>query len=769
MTNCSYAGLTSVPRTISSLTSYLVLNGNNFNTIKNNSFSNLVNLIWLDLSNSCIYHIESNVFLKLQALQVLSLKDNYLCEKNNSYAEGVFNPLAKELKVLDISGNLKNISLKNQSYPGEALNVLHSLAILRLDCISGQKLSKEFQNLTNLKELDFSHGTQAEDLPDDMFDSVSNVAIQTVNFTNVNLTKINGSIFSVFKSLEVLDLTNNPQLRQITVDIALALQKTSIQELYLAKTCIGRSTTISVADVIKNLKGTNITVLTLDWNEIHMGESVIFDRLPNLEILTATHNSINSYHSFLYNLTDAKNLRKLDISYQNTYVPSPCGNQQVNPEIICETKHPVSPHKSETVTFPFPIWWPDKLEWLSLSHNEIHFSPLPAFLFLRNGTIDYVDLSSNIFETIPQPFYCYHTVSPIKHVDLSNCEIQCVTNNFFTQCQWSLKSLNASHNKLGLLQGGCNKNPSSRDFSLFFKPLTTLETLDISYNLISILDEDFLQSQENLRELRISHNDLTSWKSNMTKCIHLELLDLSYNSLNSLSLEIRLTLTQLQANPKHRTKEHISLNLAGNPIDCTCKNIPFLQWLARTKLDLLDIENYKCSFKGRTKVKMSIGISQILSHLESECTSKVWLIVSYGGLALYILVVTVATTCYRWRHFMKYMIIKMRMRRERLQALIGNEGQYDFDAFVSCTREGAKWMKKYLLPKLENKDTRFKFCIAQRDFVVGKTIIDNIMDSINRSRKTILLVDETFINSKWCQEELLLSHHVSGETSIFEH
>ena len=104
------------------------------------------------------------------------------------------------------------------------------------------------------------------------------------------------------------------------------------------------------------------------------------------------------------------------------------------------------------------------------------------------------------------------------------------------------------------------------------------------------------------------------------------------------------------------------------------------------------------------------------------------------------------------------------MRRERLQALIGREGQYDlynYDAFISCTREGAKWLKKYFLPKLENNNTGFKFCIAQRDFIVGKTIIDNIMDSINKSRKTILLVDETFIKSKWCQEELLLSHHVS--------
>ena len=762
MTNCSYAGLTSVPKNISSLTKYLILVGNDFGTIKNNSFSKLSNLTWLDLSNSQIYHMESDAFLKLQDLKVLSLKDNHLCEKNSSYAEGVFNPLAKELKFLDISGNLQDISQEKLSYPGKTLNVLDSLAFLRLDCISGQRLNKEFQNLTNLKVLDFSHGTEAEYLPPDMFDSISNVAIQTVNFTNVNLTKINGSMFGALKSLEVLDLTNNPQLKNITVDIAGNLSHT-IQELYLAKTCLGK--TGSVADVIGNLTGKNITVLTLDWNQIHkMGESHVFDRLPNLEILTLTHNNVRDYTGFLYNFTNAKHIRKLDSSYQLTYVPrSPCQQDSS----IQETNE--YPHSERKSNYFFPIWWPEKLEWLSLSSNELRFSPLPGIDFMRNGSIKFVNVSNNVFYTAPNPFNCYHTISTIEYVDISHCEMTCITKHFFTRCQWLLKSINASHNSFGSLQGGCDENPNPKDFSTLFEPLNALETLDISYNSLSYFYEDFLQAQENIKELIISHNDLTSWNSNMTKWIHLELLDLSYNRLTTLSLETRLILTTFERYPKNRTKDHISLNLAGNPINCTCKNIPFLQWMARTQLHMVDLKRYQCFFDDGQEVSMSVGIPNILSRLESECTSNTSLILSYVGLALFVIIVITTTTSYRWRHYIKYLILRMRMRRERLQAFIGGEGDYHFDAFISCTREGAKWTKTYFLPKLENKTTGFKFCIAQRDFVVGKTIIDNIMDTINRSRKTILLVDETFINSKWCQEELLLSHHVSRETNILEY
>ena len=754
MTNCSYAGLTSIPTNISSLTSYLMLVGNNFKTIKNNSFANLVHLTWLDLSNSQIYHIESDAFLELQMLGVLLLKDNYLCEKNNSYAEGVFDALGKGLKLLDIRGNLKTISLEMRSYPGKAFKVLRSLHILKLDCVWGRKLSKEFQNLINLKELDFSYGTEAEGLPIDMFDSVSNVAVELVNFTNVNLTKINGLMFAALTSLQVLDLTNNPQLKNITVDIAQSLGHT-IRELYLTQTCLG--TTGSVADVIGNLKGKNITVLTLDWNQIHtMGQSHVFDELPNLEILTVTHNNVLDYTGFLFNFTYAKHLKILDISYQSTWVPSyPCGNQQV-----ASAQETSNLRSQRILNYFFPIWWPDKLEWLSLSNNELVFDVMPAIDFMRNGSIKHIDVSNNIIEHVPDPLYCYDTISTMEHVDISNCEIYCITKQFFTKCQWSLKFINASHNNFGLLQEGCNEKPSPQDFSILFEPLTTLDGLDISYNSFSFLYEDFLQTQENLRELIISHNDLTSWRSNMTKWIHLELLDLSYNSLTTLSLETRLTLTHLEGNPKNRTKEQISLNLMGNPLKCNCKNIPFLQWLARTELYLVDFKHYQCFSDDGQKVNMSSGIFNILSRLESECSSKIWLLLSSAGLALYFVVVTIITTCYRWRHYIKYVILKMRMRRERLQDFIGREGQYDFDAFVSCTREGAKWLKKYFLPKLENEATGLKFCIAQRDFVVGKTVIDNIMDTINRSRKTILLVDDTFINSKWCQEELLLSHHV---------
>ena len=58
-------------------------------------------------------------------------------------------------------------------------------------------------------------------------------------------------------------------------------------------------------------------------------------------------------------------------------------------------------------------------------------------------------------------------------------------------------------------------------------------------------------------------------------------------------------------------------------------------------------------------------------------------------------------------------------------------------------------------------ETSLRFCVAQRDFLVGATIIDNIIRAINGSRKVVLLITPNFLQSGWCKEELLIAHNVS--------
>ena len=386
---------------------------------------------------------------------------------------------------------------------------------------------------------------------------------------------------------------------------------------------------------------------------------------------------------------------------------------------------------------------------------------VPKTIFLNNGSIKYVDVSGNRFAKFPYPAFCMENViSTVEHMNASNCEIKCVTKYLFENCTFSVKFLNLSNNEIGLLED-CNENPT--DVLLMLNSVTTLETLDLSFNNFTMLLNDFFDTFINLKRLYLSGNKLSSWEPTLIKSGYLEHLDLSYNKFQTFPEDTRLMLNKLDENHFHKTSKHISLNLLGNTFLCSCEHIQLLKWLATSKIHFMHLEQYTCEFINRKQVQLSNNLNQIIIELESECTSNTWFICSVVGLAIHFTLVTLTTVLFCFRHFLKYLILKMRMRRERLDAVLGINNEYLYDAFISCTREGAKWAKKHLLPKLENQDTGLKFCVAQRDFLVGKTIIDNIMDTISKSRKTILLVDETFKKSEWCQEELLLSHHVSGE------
>ena len=184
-----------------------------------------------------------------------------------------------------------------------------------------------------------------------------------------------------------------------------------------------------------------------------------------------------------------------------------------------------------------------------------------------------------------------------------------------------MKFANLSHNQLGLLEGGCNKDPM--DTWLSIKPLKTLEILDLSYNRIDLLLNDTFDKLVNLRKLFLSNNkiNLSSWKPNLTNLVHLEYLDLSYNNFQTLPLHTRLMLHKMD-----KTSKNLTFNLEGNTFSCTCKNIQFLKWLASSDIHFEHLERYICEFFDYEVVPISNNLNQIIKQFESECTSNMWLI-----------------------------------------------------------------------------------------------------------------------------------------------
>lgn len=91
--------------------------------------------------------------------------------------------------------------------------------------------------------------------------------------------------------------------------------------------------------------------------------------------------------------------------------------------------------------------------------------------------------------------------------------------------------------------------------------------------------------------------------------------------------------------------------------------------------------------------------------------------------------------------------------RNRRQALAGGERRYKYDVFVAYAAEELRWVQMELLPVLEGQ-WRLRLCIHQRDFELGKHIVDNICDSVKDSDRILLVLSPHFARSQWCQFEL---------------
>jgi hypothetical protein len=77
--------------------------------------------------------------------------------------------------------------------------------------------------------------------------------------------------------------------------------------------------------------------------------------------------------------------------------------------------------------------------------------------------------------------------------------------------------------------------------------------------------------------------------------------------------------------------------------------------------------------------------------------------------------------------------------------------KYDF--LVMFSKTDAQWVYRTLLPKLEAQ-SKFKGCIADRDYRLGEPIFKNMKDSLENSVSKLLVITPDFLEDSFCQREL---------------
>ena len=114
--------------------------------------------------------------------------------------------------------------------------------------------------------------------------------------------------------------------------------------------------------------------------------------------------------------------------------------------------------------------------------------------------------------------------------------------------------------------------------------------------------------------------------------------------------------------------------------------------------------------------------------------------------------VTIILLIRKYRRRIGYFFLRLRKGHEL------DDRECAADAFVIYSDTDRFWVHDVMVPKLE-QEMGLTLCIHYRDFLPGKDIDQQILDSMNNSRKTIAVLSEAFLDSHWCNYELRVARH----------
>lgn len=325
----------------------------------------------------------------------------------------------------------------------------------------------------------------------------------------------------------------------------------------------------------------------------------------------------------------------------------------------------------------------------------------------------------------------------LQHLDLS---LNSLVYDGVGECVWPTNITNMSLSSNSLTD------------SVFKCLPKEIKTLDLQNNQISVVPSSTLKV-ENLSSLNLNANRLRDLPVCNSFPILQELL-LKSNSLHAPSVN------KLASCPKLKT-----LDVSHNPFICSCILTSFLSFgdksekkEGHTGIKLLGWPlDYYCSYPETIRDSTLKDISMP----EVSCNG--------GILAITILcpavavIIAVVSLCHRldvpWYMGMicQWTRAKHRARTQQVRPedLVGVE----FHAFVSYSQHDADWVHNALLPNLEGPAGGLRICQHEKNFVPGKTIIENIINCVEKSRRSVFVLSAHFVKSEWCHYELYFASH----------
>nr|XP_054762538.1 toll-like receptor 3 isoform X1 [Lytechinus pictus] len=732
--DCRHRDLRTIPSGFPETVETLLLSYNSIHVITNESFHGLVNLVTLELHHNSISKLRSDFFEDQTKLRYLSLSHNQIGDK---LPDDAFKHL-RALEVLDLS-------YMNHGFTVLPLALQELIHLRSLNVSSNRLQSASFTPgvaFPALLELRLGKN-QIESLQNEDFEALLNCNLDFLDLTENQISAIDSGVFHPIASIAELDFSKGLHPAAIP-SLAEALTDYQVNALYLRE--IGLE--IWNSNNFKNLRNSSLEKLDISFNNITTLDSG-FSGLSKISslIIQSSHVAHISNTAFSgLQLVVTLDLSGNDIAIITDGMFSSLSNTRLKTLYLDSNKIKridasggfsglsnlhylkISKNKIEQNFIGDEFKDLDSLEVLDMGVNRnISLSP-DAFRLLKNLQTLYLNLANlkNI-TVVPSPF---DKLSNLTKLDLSNNNMAALHKDTLSNLSY-LETVYLQHNNLYNMWNETVYVP-------FLKYLRRLKHLNLCFNGFQNIPNDSLSSLHELETLLLCHNKISQLQDGVLDGLPLTSLDLGYNEINLINQTL---IEPLQGSLQ-------ILAVSGNPFSCGCNLQWFRNWLDVTKVHVNDSSHMKCASPPEMRGKLVMDFHPERLNCDHLLPFYIWIIIGVGsGMVLVIVGLSV-----KFRFHINYCWNLVNARRRKYQRIKGEDRPFLYDAFVSFSNKDEDWVKNELVQNLEG-EYGFRLCIHDRDFILGKKILDSIVEAVDSSRFTLCIMSTNYLDSHWCKME----------------
>ena len=408
-------------------------------------------------------------------------------------------------------------------------------------------------------------------------------------------------------------------------------------------------------------------------------------------------------------------------------------------------------HCQDCSVFPIMV----SIKRLKLIYGHIHVpinnliikSKQTNFCFHWSNQLEYLDISSNTY--LVQEFLTYNTstITGLKHMkvlNVSNTEITSVPDNILISFP-SLQVIDMSRNNITFY----------KERSVILSSNGDIQCLNFAHNQINFLPQNLFSNLLSLRKLDLSNNHIHDFDFNISRLDSLKNLNLENNMISEIPEATHEQLTHLA---ERITPRVITVDLSNNQLVCLCSSIPSISFMSQSKPTNLVFKNYD-EYLCLNGVNDRVHVHNLNLHsLWWDCLgSGVYVGIGFACATFLITIILLLTvTIYRKRWWFRYQYFLSHRFWKNYHKIDTLDTPFEYDLFVSYNHCDYQFVNEMLQPKLED-ELGLRLCLHDRDFRLGEVITEQIIESIQSSKKTLFILSKSFLASTWCHFEIRMA------------